>query len=196
MEDWSEGISHQQTSPAACSSVHREVPEGFEVRTEGRASILQQGNDAFFNPAQVSSKDSVPARTDAKVHFFLLRWTYLQAIRPHSSSLRCTRILRDGLLMKVINRDISVAVLRQLVKIRREELESGKMKARAIKSNAPKCLDATALADRLASDRKDITILEGLAASGLRAIRYALEVRLQQQSRNCTYCLGTLHAAC
>ena len=82
--------------------------------------------------------------------------------------------------MKVINRDISVAVLRQLVKIRREELESGKMKARAIKSNAPKCLDATALADRLASDRKDITILEGLAASGLRAIRYALEVRLQR----------------
>ena len=83
--------------------------------------------------------------------------------------------------MKVINRDISVAVLRQLVRIRREELASGKLKARAIKSNAPKCLDATALAERLASDRKDITILEGLAASGLRAIRYALEVRLRRR---------------
>ena len=146
------------------------------MRTEGRASILQQGNDAFFNPAQVSSKQSVQARTASAP--LLAAMDVFASNQTAQQCLPCTRIFKDGLLMKVINRDISVAVLRQLVKIRREELESGKMKARAIKSNAPKCLDATALADRLASDRKDITILEGLAASGLRAIRYALEVRL------------------
>jgi tRNA G26 N,N-dimethylase Trm1 len=33
------------------------VPEGFSVRTEGKASILQSGNDVFFNPAQVINRD-------------------------------------------------------------------------------------------------------------------------------------------
>lgn len=33
------------------------MPEGFTVRTEGKASILQSGNDVFFNPAQVINRD-------------------------------------------------------------------------------------------------------------------------------------------
>jgi hypothetical protein len=33
------------------------VPEGFTVRSEGKASILQSGNDVFFNPAQVINRD-------------------------------------------------------------------------------------------------------------------------------------------
>lgn len=33
------------------------MPEGFSVRTEGKASILQSGNDVFFNPAQVINRD-------------------------------------------------------------------------------------------------------------------------------------------
>lgn len=30
----------------------REVPDGYKVRTEGKGSILQKGNDVFYNPAQ------------------------------------------------------------------------------------------------------------------------------------------------
>lgn len=30
----------------------REVPEGYKVLTEGKGSILQKGNDVFYNPAQ------------------------------------------------------------------------------------------------------------------------------------------------
>ena len=33
--------------------VCREVPEGYKVLTEGKGSILQQGNEVFYNPAQV-----------------------------------------------------------------------------------------------------------------------------------------------
>ena len=35
----------------------RPVPEGFTVRTEGKVSILQSGNEVFFNPAQVINRD-------------------------------------------------------------------------------------------------------------------------------------------
>ena len=32
----------------------REVPEGYTVLREGKAAILQKGNDVFYNPAQVT----------------------------------------------------------------------------------------------------------------------------------------------
>lgn len=38
---------------AISSKYFREVPEGFTARTEGKATILQHGNDVFYNPAQV-----------------------------------------------------------------------------------------------------------------------------------------------
>ncbi len=31
----------------------RAVPEGYRVLREGKAAILQKGNDVFYNPAQV-----------------------------------------------------------------------------------------------------------------------------------------------
>lgn len=34
----------------------RQIPEGFKVITEGRASILENKSDAFYNPAQVYPK--------------------------------------------------------------------------------------------------------------------------------------------
>ena len=71
-----------------------------------------------------------------------------------------------------------MACLKQFVKIRREEVASGKLKPRAPKNGAPRCLDSAIAAERRASDPQQINILEGLAASGLRAIRYALEVTL------------------
>ena len=30
----------------------RDAPEGYKVLTEGKGSILQKGNDVFYNPAQ------------------------------------------------------------------------------------------------------------------------------------------------
>ena len=44
------------TRPPA-NSLRRQVPEGFKVLKEGRASILQRANDVFFNPAQVINRD-------------------------------------------------------------------------------------------------------------------------------------------
>lgn len=35
----------------------RPVPEGYTKLTEGKASILQKGNDVFYNPAQVQSSE-------------------------------------------------------------------------------------------------------------------------------------------
>lgn len=31
------------------------VPEGYTLLKEGQATILQHGNDVFYNPAQVSA---------------------------------------------------------------------------------------------------------------------------------------------
>lgn len=78
-------------------------------------------------------------------------------------------------LMQVVNRDLSVAVLKQFSKMRREEIQSGKLKIRPVKPKGPKL----PVSDPNSEDNKNpehIRILEGLAASGLRAIRYALEV--------------------
>lgn len=77
---------------------------------------------------------------------------------------------------QVVNRDLSVACLKQFAKKRREEVVDGKLKPHMFKNGAPRCLDPAIVAERRASDPEQIRILEGLAASGLRAIRYALEV--------------------
>ncbi|KAL3144470.1 hypothetical protein ABBQ32_004211 [Trebouxia sp. C0010 RCD-2024] len=102
----------------------REVPDGYKVRTEGKGSILQKGNDVFYNPAQV------------------------------------------------VNRDISIAVLRYFVKQR--QLEAQKGTAAKSKNRVKGGVTAKVATEE---DKVDgIKILEGLAASGLRSIRYALEV--------------------
>lgn len=48
----------------------REVPEGYKVLTEGKGSILQKGNDVFYNPAQARL---VPALGYACVPFSVTR---------------------------------------------------------------------------------------------------------------------------
>lgn len=64
------------------------------------------------------------------------------------------------------------------MKLRRKEIADGKLKVKGFKNAAPKCLDTEVLAERQQADAESIWVLEGLAASGLRAIRYALEVSL------------------
>lgn len=99
---------------------------------------------------------------------------------------------------QVINRDLSIAMLRHFVHVRREEIAAGKFKKPRPQQRPPAgAASANAAADEAGASgqpagggrqqqkppwapykpSQDIRILEGLAASGLRSIRYALEVR-------------------
>ena len=40
--------------PQTATTSGRQIPEGYKVLTEGKGSILQKGNDVFYNPAQAS----------------------------------------------------------------------------------------------------------------------------------------------
>jgi len=72
---------------------------------------------------------------------------------------------------QVINRDLSVAALRYFVALRGREAAEGKRKpGRPRKAGAP----APAPGQQ---GGRGVRVLEGLAASGLRALRYALEAR-------------------
>ncbi|KAL6773730.1 hypothetical protein ACKKBG_A22240 [Auxenochlorella protothecoides x Auxenochlorella symbiontica] len=100
------------------------IPEGFTARTEGKATILQHGNDVFYNPAQV------------------------------------------------INRDLSIAVLRYFAALRATEpAPTGRAAHRARRASPTNAAEVST-----PPTRPGLTVLEGLAASGLRAIRYAQEV--------------------
>ena len=79
----------------------RSVPEGYKVLTEGQASILQKGNDVFYNPAQASRLFHLHAEAQNMVD------------------------QQNVYSMQVVNRDISIAVLRQFVKQKQLEQENG-----------------------------------------------------------------------
>ncbi len=97
-----------------CSETN--IPEGYSTQKEGLATILQKGNEAFYNPAQV------------------------------------------------VNRDLSIAAINYFESIRRTETVKI---SRVHRSKG----------HPMASERKPgLTILEGLAATGLRSIRYAKEI--------------------
>lgn len=91
----------------------RDIPEGYAAQSEGQATILQKGNEVFYNPAQV------------------------------------------------VNRDLSIAVINYFEKIRKTE----NIKPSRLQRNRG-----------LPNIDEGLRILEGLAASGLRSIRYAKEV--------------------
>lgn len=101
------------------------VPEGYTVRTEGKASILQSGNDVFFNPAQV------------------------------------------------INRDMSLSVIKYFIAQREKEIESGEARKMFQRVRNAGLVKASIGPPQAGAG---IRVLEGLAASGLRAIRYATEL--------------------
>ena len=140
------------------------MPPGYRVLREGAASILQreEDEDAFYNKAQI------------------------------------------------VNRDMSVAVLRQFLSNLRQEIENGEL-VRTRKGRVAQTKDVAASKDAggtkgnvelektngheaenrnghartddaedpaaIKVERESFKLLEGLAASGLRAIRYAKEVK-------------------
>ena len=123
-----------------------DAQEGAQLLTEGKARILLQGNDVFFNPAQASAW---PSPTPLQV------------------------VIRAGTEQpgqQVVNRDISIAVLNHFAAVRQEELAAGKAK-RPNKKGVP-----VKAAEGQAPELDGMRLLEGLAASGLRSIRYASEV--------------------
>ncbi|CAG9463613.1 unnamed protein product [Pedinophyceae sp. YPF-701] len=127
-----------------------EVPEGWSEAQEGKAKLLQRGNDVFYNPAMA------------------------------------------------VNRDMSIAVLREFIKMRDEEIRSGALKRwkrkplhKAQPGAGAGAEGGSAAAKDVANDAEelplqfkapgepntDVRIFEGLAATGLRSLRYALEVQ-------------------
>lgn len=68
---------------------------------------------------------------------------------------------------QVVNRDISIAVLKWFIETRKKEADTFKAKSRA--GPLPK-------GTPVKKDLKGVKVLEGLAASGLRALRYAQEI--------------------
>jgi len=91
--------------------------------------------------------------------------------------------LRDGQVFynkaQVVNRDVSVLALRWLAhKFDAESAESTALKPRRkAAQNARRKSERTQLLSRLSGDSRvqGLRVLEGLAATGLRAVRYALE---------------------
>ena len=88
---------------------------------------------------------------------------------------------------QVVNRDLSVAVIKTFIKKREEELQKGEkhMRARARKGKHESKKGANQQKDGPANGTKEdgdkpqapgLQILEAMAASGLRAMRYALEI--------------------
>lgn len=87
------------------------------------------------------------------------------------------------ILLQVINRDLSIAVLKYFIERRKEEIASGKLKPHRTWSRqqgGPAYVPETAKTGSGAASQRDagdgIRVLEGLAATGLRSIRYACEV--------------------
>ncbi|GLC42577.1 hypothetical protein PLESTB_001115800 [Pleodorina starrii] len=121
----SEPVAASDAAPAAAAAntapAKPEIPEGYKILKEGKASILQKGNEVFYNEAQVT------------------------------------------------NRDLSVAALRIFLRRRQQEIESGVLK----KGRKEKGGGGGGGSD---GRPRGPRLLEGLAASGLRSIRYALEV--------------------
>ncbi|CAD7703013.1 unnamed protein product [Ostreobium quekettii] len=110
---------------AFVSSMAEDADSGL-IR-EGKAAILQHGNEVFYNKAQV------------------------------------------------INRDLSIAVLKYFAEQREAEIASGKLNLNKRK-RLDKQRQAVPISPPVEDTVKGLKVLEGLAASGLRAVRYALEV--------------------
>ena len=112
----------------------KQAPEGYTTQSEGKATILQKGNEAFYNPAQV------------------------------------------------INRDLSIAVINYYSKFRQQQQQSNpgaSNRSRRRLAQQPTdtdTTDTTTTTTTKKSGSRGLQILEGLAATGLRSIRYAREI--------------------
>ena len=148
------------------------------MRTEGRASILQSGNDVFYNPAQVINRDMSlsgawrgGARCDMRSPEVECAFSLCCAI----CELQCSAMLQQHLLYcndALCNATLHAsAVIKYFIEQREAEIASG-----AARKAHNKAANAGAASGSGGPPQagQGIRVLEGLAASGLRAIRCAI----------------------
>ncbi|CAL8462795.1 g2328 [Coccomyxa elongata] len=147
------------------------VPEGYTLLKEGQATILQHGNDVFYNPAQVINRD---------LSIAVLRY-FVQQRREEIAAGKIRRIRRP----RPATLPAAVAASAPEASAISANGEEASVPAgagtEAQNSSAAVPASGSSGATGAAGDSggaldPDIRILEGLAASGLRSIRYALEI--------------------
>ena len=168
-------------SPTSEPSI--EPPEGFAVLQEGKARILTQLNDVFYNKAQVVNRD---------ISLAVMRQFQKVRAEEHASlDVRAPKNKRNKGNLCATPRDSPI--LPHL--LTPEEIEqmylsheehAARVEATRLEASAKTDAPSAPSADTEAKDApnlirpkpplRDIRILEGMAASGLRAIRYAREL--------------------
>jgi hypothetical protein len=144
------------------SFANHRVPPGYRVLKEGMASILQKGNDVFYNEAQVTNRD--------------LSIAILRHFLPMHEKEKAGGKYKPKYTPK--NKDKK----KQKDEERKKKAADGASGSQAPEADAsdkagPSSSSAAAAAAPAPKEgSKGPWILEGLAASGLRSIRYAKEV--------------------
>ena len=140
-------------------------PEGFTVLQEGKARILQRENDVFYNKAQVVNRD---------LSLSVMRQFQKVRAAEHAETKRAPKNRRLKGLMCVTPKDSKVLPhlmnpdeIEDMYRTKHDEPDGGDGDGdKKDEDEAP----------RTKPPLKPIRILEGMAASGLRAIRYAREL--------------------
>ena len=147
------------------------APEGFEVIREGRARALQRagGDDVFYNKPQVVNRDLSLAvirefqKVRAKEHA-----NGESKRNKRAKGAMCLTPRDDALLSRLLDEDDRAALFRSA--------EEHRAWMAAQEEERAKNGEPTAEKEKVVKPLRDITILEGMSATGLRALRYAQEL--------------------
>ena len=147
------------------------APEGFEVIREGWARALQRagGDDVFYNKPQVVNRDLSLAviREFQKVR--ATEHANGQSKRnKRAKGAMCLTPRDDALLPRLLDEDDRAALFRSA--------EEHRAWAAAQEEERAKNGESAAGEEKAVKPLRDITILEGMSATGLRALRYAQEL--------------------
>ncbi|KAK9907632.1 hypothetical protein WJX75_007284 [Coccomyxa subellipsoidea] len=157
------------------SGIPVSVPEGYTLLKEGQATILQHGNDVFYNPAQVINRD---------LSIAVLRY-FVQQRREEiaAGAIRRIRKARPAPLPAAAAAAAQLPPASEAAAAAAPGQPAEALAAAATEQPSrgiAEAAEAPSTSGRAATDDgaldPDIRILEGLAASGLRSIRYALEI--------------------
>lgn len=147
------------------------APEGFSVLQEGKARILQRENDVFYNKAQVVNRD---------LSLSVMRQFQRTRAREHEAEKRAPKNKRGKGQMCATPRDSHILPYLMTADeieamYKTQDQHDGDADGDGNADKAKEEGDAE-ITPREKPPLKNIRILEGMAASGLRAIRYASEL--------------------
>jgi len=153
-----------------------EPPEGYTVLQEGKARILQQANDVFYNKAQVVNRD---------LSLAVMRQFQKCRAKEHETDKRAPKNKRMRGELCATPKDspilphlLTPEEIDDMFKTQAER-DAEEQKARDEVKDAPSSAAGGEDDDAAPKEKpplKPVRILEGMAASGLRAIRYAREL--------------------